>query len=253
MLLLAWLAPVIAANWAILVATSGFWYDYRHTTNVLLLNRQLRALGIPSNRIVVLTAGSTACDPHNPFPGQHMGVEANLYDEFSPHLRGHAVSPLSLAETLTDLRSDDQSDVFLYITGHGGPGFIKFQDSKVLSAESLQKIIDVMKIKRKFRRMLLVVDSCSSETMKVNGVSFVSSSETGKSSYSVTHDRTLGTSPVDQFTLEFAAKLDKGLSLEKSIESLEGLRSNPVVSGSPISNLTAFLKDESSVILDTQI
>lgn len=253
MLLLAWLAPVLAANWAILVATSGFWYDYRHTTNVLLLRKQLKELGMPDNRILLLTAGNTACDPHNPFPGRHLGNDTDLYDSISPHLRGLAVNPLSVAETLTTLKSDALSNVFLYITGHGGPGFVKFQDSQVLSAQSLQSIVDVMSIKHKFREMLVVVDSCSSATMKVNGVSFVSSSEEGKSSYSVTYDKTLGTSPVDKFTFEFASLLKEGYSLDDTIKLMSGLKSTPVVAGTALSNLTAFFEDQCPALLGVGI
>jgi len=38
-------------NWAVLVDTSRFWFNYRHVANVLSLYRSVRRLGIPDSQV----------------------------------------------------------------------------------------------------------------------------------------------------------------------------------------------------------
>ena len=45
-------------NWAIVVGTSRYWHNYRHTTNPLLLYRFMREHGIPDRNIVLMLAGA---------------------------------------------------------------------------------------------------------------------------------------------------------------------------------------------------
>jgi hypothetical protein len=40
-------------NWAVLVCTSRFWFNYRHIANTLSLYRTVKRLGIPDSRIIV--------------------------------------------------------------------------------------------------------------------------------------------------------------------------------------------------------
>jgi GPI-anchor transamidase subunit K len=36
-------------NWAVLVGTSRFWFNYRHLANVLAMYRTVKRLGIPNH------------------------------------------------------------------------------------------------------------------------------------------------------------------------------------------------------------
>ena len=78
-LLLAVLALVLAAapcargeTWAVIVSTSRFWFNYRHTANALLVHRAARRLGVPEENIVLMLADTHACSTRNGYPG-HMG------------------------------------------------------------------------------------------------------------------------------------------------------------------------------------
>jgi Peptidase C13 family len=43
-------------NWAVLVDTSRFWFNYRHVANVLSVYRSVKRLGIPDNQIILMVA-----------------------------------------------------------------------------------------------------------------------------------------------------------------------------------------------------
>ena len=55
-------------NWAVLVDTSRFWFNYRHVANVLSIYRSVKRLGIPDSNIILMVADDMACNPRNPRP-----------------------------------------------------------------------------------------------------------------------------------------------------------------------------------------
>jgi phosphatidylinositol glycan class K len=55
-------------NWAVLVDTSRFWFNYRHVANVLSIYRSVKRLGIPDSQIILMVADDMACNPRNPRP-----------------------------------------------------------------------------------------------------------------------------------------------------------------------------------------
>ena len=43
-------------NWAVLVMTSRYWYNYRHMANVLTFYHTIKRLGIPDSQIILMMA-----------------------------------------------------------------------------------------------------------------------------------------------------------------------------------------------------
>lgn len=60
-------------NWAVLVCTSAFWFNYRHVANVLSVYRMAKKLGIPDDHIILMLADDMACNKRNVKPGQIFG------------------------------------------------------------------------------------------------------------------------------------------------------------------------------------
>lgn len=48
------------------------------------------------------------------------------------------------------LLSDEGSNVLVYLTGHGGDGFLKFQDSEEISSQELADAVEQMWQKRRY-------------------------------------------------------------------------------------------------------
>ncbi|KJH46805.1 LSM domain protein [Dictyocaulus viviparus] len=59
-------------NWAVLVCTSRFWFNYRHVSNVLALYHTVKRLGIPDSNIILMLAEDIPCNPRNPRPGHFL-------------------------------------------------------------------------------------------------------------------------------------------------------------------------------------
>ncbi|CAH9091120.1 unnamed protein product [Cuscuta epithymum] len=206
-------------NWAVLVCTSRFWFNYRHMANTLSLYRTVKRLGIPDERIILMLADDMACNPRNKYPAQVFNNEnhrLNLYgDNVEVDYRGYEVTVENFFRVLTGrheaavprskrLLSDEGSHILVYMTGHGGDEFLKFQDSEELQSHDLADAVKQMKEKRRFKELLIMVDTCQAATLfsqlHSSGVVAIGSSKKGENSYSHHLDSDVGVSVIDRFT-----------------------------------------------------
>ncbi|XP_020222602.1 putative GPI-anchor transamidase [Cajanus cajan] len=206
-------------NWAVLVCTSRFWFNYRHMANTLSLYRTVKRLGIPDERIILMLADDMACNARNKYPAQVFNNEnhrLNLYgDNVEVDYRGYEVTVENFLRVLTGrhetavprskrLLSDEGSHILLYMTGHGGDEFLKFQDSEELQSHDLADAVKQMKEKCRFKELLIMVDTCQASTLFSQfhspGVLAIGSSMKGENSYSHHLDSDVGVSVVDRFT-----------------------------------------------------
>ncbi|KAM7252286.1 hypothetical protein ACFE04_024169 [Oxalis oulophora] len=206
-------------NWAVLVCTSRFWFNYRHMANTLSLYRTVKRLGIPDERIILMLADDMACNARNKYSAQVFNNEnhkLNLYgDNVEVDYRGYEVTVENFLRVLTGrhetavprskrLLSDEGSHILLYMTGHGGDEFLKFQDSEELQSHDLADAVKQMKEKRRFKELLVMVDTCQAYTLfsqlQSPGVLAIGSSKKGENSYSHHLDSDVGVSVVDRFT-----------------------------------------------------
>jgi GPI-anchor transamidase subunit K len=140
------------SNWAVLVGTSRFWFNYRHMANVLAMYRTVKRLGIPDSQIILMLPDDMACNPRNTFPGtvySNSDRAVDLYgDNIEVDYRGYEVTVENFIRLLTDrvgaemprskrLLTDDRSNILIYMTGHGGNEFLKFQDAEEIGAFDL--------------------------------------------------------------------------------------------------------------------
>ncbi|KAJ4719703.1 GPI-anchor transamidase [Melia azedarach] len=215
-------------NWAVLVCTSRFWFNYRHMANTLSLYRTVKRLGIPDERIILMLADDMACNSRNKYPAQVFNNEnhrLNLYgDNVEVDYRGYEVTVENFLRVLTGrhetavprskrLLSDEGSHILLYMTGHGGDEFLKFQDSEELQSHDLADAVKQMKEKRRFKELLIMVDTCQAATLFSQlhspGVLAIGSSMKGENSYSHHLDSDVGVSVVDRFTFYTLAFFEK--------------------------------------------
>src|ERR1041384_1438726 len=157
------LAPLAAAehtsNWAVIVGTSRFWFNYRHISNVLSIYRTVKRLGIPDSQIILMLPDDMACNPRNAFPGtvySNADRAVDLYgDNIEVDYRGYEVTVENFIRLLTDrvgaemprskrLLTDDRSNILVYMTGHGGNEFLKFQDAEEIGAFDLADAFEEM-------------------------------------------------------------------------------------------------------------
>ncbi|CAG8542065.1 5781_t:CDS:2 [Ambispora gerdemannii] len=213
-------------NWAVLVCTSRFWFNYRHMANTLSIYRTVKRLGIPDSNIILMLADDVACNPRNVFPAtvfNNAGRYLDLYgDNVEVDYRGYEVTVENFIRRISPdtprskrLLSDDRSNILVYMTGHGGNEFLKFQDAEEISSFDLADAFEQMWEKRRYNEILFMVDTCQANTMYSQiyspNILATGSSELGENSYSHHMDIDIGVAVIDRFTyynLEFLEKID---------------------------------------------
>ena len=230
------------SNWAVLVSTSRFWFNYRHLSNTLSLYRTVKRLGIPDSQILLLLPDDMACNPRNAFPGtvySNADRRMDLYGEnVEVDYRGYEVTVENFIRLLTDrwdegvpagkrLGTDEGSNILIYMTGHGGSEFLKFQDSEEISSWDLADAFSQMREKKRYNEMLFMIDTCQANTLYrqfyASGMIATGSSEEDESSYSHHADNDVGVAVIDRWTyyvLDFLETQVTGPTSEKTLGDL---------------------------------
>mmetsp|Transcript_12835 Transcript_12835/g.39603 ORF Transcript_12835/g.39603 Transcript_12835/m.39603 type:complete len:327 (-) Transcript_12835:211-1191(-) len=222
-------------TWFVLVGASRYFANYRHAANVLALRKFARAAGVPRERILVLLAEDPTLDARNPRRGQVFlhangdqsekddvaldGGADGAFEEFADaDYVGDEVTPELVRVVLSGrhdprtprskrLESTDTSNVFVYLTGHGGDEFLKFHDADELSANEVADALAEMRAKRRYGRLVLMVDTCQAgslfnyldakTTPRVLGIA---SAKVGENAYAGSSDADAGVAYADRFT-----------------------------------------------------
>ncbi|XP_055585847.1 putative GPI-anchor transamidase [Uranotaenia lowii] len=217
-------------NWAVLVDTSRFWFNYRHIANVLSVYRSVKRLGIPDSQILLMVADDMACNPRNPRPAtvfNNANQHINVYGaDVEVDYRGYEVTVENFVRLLTGrnengtarskrLLSDAGSNVLIYLTGHGGDGFLKFQDSEEITNQELADAIEQMWQKQRYNELFFMIDTCQAASMYEKfyspNILAVASSLVGEDSLSHHVDPAIGVYIIDRYTyyaLEFLEKVE---------------------------------------------
>ena len=183
-----------------------------------------------------------ACNPRNAFPGSVYNNAARAIDLYGSNIevdyRGYEVTVENFIRLLTDrlgddvprgkrLGSDAGSNVLVYMTGHGGKEFLKFQDSEEIGAWDLADAFEQMWEKRRYREMLFMIDTCQANTMYSRfyspGIIATGSSAVDQSSYSHHADNDVGVAVIDRYTyfnLDFLETRVHGVGSEVTVGEL---------------------------------
>lgn len=222
-------------NWAVLVETSKYWYNYRHVSNVLSFYHTVKRLGIPDSQILLMVAEDAACNSRNARPGtviNNPDRPVNLYGEdVEVDYRGDEVSVENFLRLLTGrhpantprnkrLLTDSMSNIFIFISGHSGDEFIKFQDWEEITSNDIADAFSQMHQQKRYRQIFWVSDTCQASTLQNQfyspGLLAYGSSGKKENSYSYHVDAHLGVSVVDRFTfaaLEYLNRVDTSSSV----------------------------------------
>lgn len=187
--------------------------------NVLSFYRTVKRLGIPDDQIIMMLSDDVACNPRNSFPGSVFNRHEHNLDLYGDNIevdfRGYEVTVENFVRLLTDrwdedmpkskrLDTDSNSNILVYLTGHGGDDFLKFQDAEEIQAWDIADAFGQMWEKRRYNEILFMIDTCEANTMHSKifspNIIAVGSSQIHESSYANDTDPEIGVALIDRFT-----------------------------------------------------
>ncbi|GAV99978.1 gpi-anchor transamidase [Lentinula edodes] len=178
-----------------------------------------------------MLADDAACNERNSFAGSvyaNPGRHLDLYGEnIEVDYRGYEVTVENFLRLLTGrlppsfprskrLLTDSSSNIFIYLTGHGGNEFLKFQDNEEVSAHDIADAFHQMYEGGRYNEIFFMVDTCQANSMYSKfyspGILATGSSVVGENSYSHENDYDIGVAVIDSYThyvLEYMEKVNK--------------------------------------------
>ncbi len=136
--LAAYASAAKSDHWAVIMAGSNTYSNYRHQADSHHAVKIMMENGIPRDQIIHLAYDDVANSRYNPFPGQLFNKPTdagtpgvNVYDQSEIDYSGSAVNKQNFFNVLLGddsngpaLKSDENSKVFVYFVDHGGAGLI---------------------------------------------------------------------------------------------------------------------------------
>lgn len=199
-------------NWAVIIAASEGWMNYRHQADALAFYQKLKRLGYDDDHILLIMADDIAYHPNNPQQGvvQHVPNGANLYEDIRIDYRLQDISPeafqsILLGEMDNSLHSDCDDNVLLFWSGHGERGNWVWREDDAFSAEQLRETLQQLEQGKKYRKLLGLIETCYSGSMGqitegIPGVLFVTAANEQETSKAECYNTDLGVWMTNRFT-----------------------------------------------------
>ena len=179
------LSFISCENYAVLVAGSNTYSNYRHQSNIFHHYHIFVDRGINPNNIVMMAYDDIANNNRNPFPGQIFNHPdgKNVYANIAIDYYGKDVTPENFIAVLTGdkdavkktderttgkvLTSTKDDNVYIYFSDHGSDNLIAFP-SKYLYADELIDTFNIMYQKKLYKNLVFYLDASRTGSMFTN-------------------------------------------------------------------------------------
>ncbi len=173
------LVGTASANWAVLVAGSNGYYNYRHQADICHAYKMLIAKGIPAENIITFAYDDIAKSSQNPFPGKLFNKPDgdDVYAGCLIDYKGADVTPKNFLSVLKQdsaamkgigtgrvLKSTGKDKVFINFSDHGAAGLIAFPTT-YLYAKDLTPVLLGMKAANQYDELVFYLEACESGSM----------------------------------------------------------------------------------------
>lgn len=183
--------PDVRERWAVVISPSTTWQNYRHQADAFSMYQVLRHHGYDDDHIVLIVEDNLADDERNPFKGEIFversasNTNSENPDPFiNDNVRSHSVvdyhfsdlrGPDDLADIIMGVQSQrlphvilptETDNILIFWSGHGadngGPLWGNEDCQQTFGTQRIRNILDRMQSPRRYRRMLLAIETCYS-------------------------------------------------------------------------------------------
>jgi legumain len=169
------------AHWAVLIAGSHTFANYRHQSDVCHAYHVITKAGIPEENIIVIASDDIANARQNPFPGQIFNKPSangeagfDVYKGCKIDYSGADVTPEVFTKVLTGeatntgsgkvLKSTSSDKVFVNFVDHGGVGTIGFPQT-TMHVKDLTAAFTTMHKNNMYSELTFYLETCESGSM----------------------------------------------------------------------------------------
>lgn len=211
----------ISKHWALLVAASSGWANYRFQADIFAFYQELKKMGYDDDHIIVIAEDDLVNHEQNPYPGE-LFVSLNGDNVYEPDVIAYklsALDPQKLKDIITGksskslpkvIQAKSTDNVFVFWSGHGTPGYLEFGKDKI-SYDQIVSLIEQIP----HRKVLVAVEACYSgglgetaEQANVPGIVFLTAASPYETSKADERNDEMGVYLTNSFTRGFTELLD---------------------------------------------
>ena len=161
--------PTLDDRWALLIAASKGWANYRFQSDVFAMYQILKQHGYRDDHIVLICEDDVARHASNPYPGvlRISDTGSNVYDAAAIDYRLNTLSPSDIGNILQGRASerlphvlypDADDNVLVFWSSHGSPGSMDFGHEYSMSYDLMRNILT----NTPHRKLLFAIEACYS-------------------------------------------------------------------------------------------
>ncbi|KAL6618650.1 hypothetical protein ACP70R_033789 [Stipagrostis hirtigluma subsp. patula] len=166
----------VGTRWAVLIAGSNGYYNYRHQADVCHAYQILKKGGLKDENVIVFMYDDIAGSPDNPRPGVIINQPegGDVYAGVPKDYTGEDVNVKNfLAVLLGDksgvtggsgkvVASGPDDHIFVYYTDHGGPGVLGMPTDEYLYAKDLVETLKKKHAAGTYKSLVFYLEACES-------------------------------------------------------------------------------------------
>ncbi|KAF8383644.1 hypothetical protein PRIPAC_72786 [Pristionchus pacificus] len=164
--------------WALIVAGSNGWFNYRHQADTAHAFHVLKAHGVPEENIITMMYDDIAHNPSNKYKGKLFNSPkyVDVYEGVKIDYKGDDVNAENFLNVLKGnssgikggngrvIESGPDDRVFVYFTDHGAVGLISFPND-ILTTKSLNDALNWSNKNKRFADLVFYLEACESGSM----------------------------------------------------------------------------------------
>jgi legumain len=214
--------------WAVLIAGSNQYYNYRHQADVCHAYQILHQHGVPDERLIVMMYDDIANNEENPLKGNVINHPQgkDVYHGVPKDYIKDTVTPINFLKVLSGevpeggsgktLNSTANDHVFINFADHGAPGILGFPGrAPVLTVKDFIATLKKMHDDKKYAKMVIYIEACESGSMfdgvLPNDIEIfaTTAANSHESSYACYYDKERSTYLGDTYSVSWMEDTDK--------------------------------------------
>lgn len=172
-----------AEHWAVIVAGSRGYMNYRHHADVCHAYHIAKENGIPEDQIILIAYDDVAQSSSNPYRGKLFNKPTargtpgkDVYKGCKIDYKGTKANKETLIGVLKGddtvgekvVKSTHNSKVFFYFADHGAPGLVAMPVGGYLYADKFHETLKFMNENKMYKEMVVYIEACESGSMFEN-------------------------------------------------------------------------------------
>ncbi|KAK7310727.1 hypothetical protein RJT34_08421 [Clitoria ternatea] len=163
-------------SWAVLLAGSKDYWNYRHQADICHAYQILRKGGLKEENIIVFMYDDIAFNENNPRPGviinkpdgddvyegvpkDYTGEDVNVNNFFAVLLGNKSALTGGSGKVLN---SGPNDHIFIFYSDHGGPGVLGMPTHPYLYADDLNEVLKKKHASGTYKRLVFYIEACES-------------------------------------------------------------------------------------------